>query len=40
MEDERLSDLAVIKMACDFKNDYDLILHEFIKVKDRRLSLI
>jgi hypothetical protein len=25
MEDERLSDLAVIKMACDFKIDYDFL---------------
>jgi hypothetical protein len=40
MEDERLSDLAIIKMACDFKIDYVLILHEFLKVKDHRLSLI
>ena len=40
MEDKRLSDLGVIKMACDLIVDYELILNEFIKIKDRRLKLI
>ncbi len=40
MEDERLSDLGVIKMACNLIIDYGLILNEFVKIKDRRLKLI
>ena len=40
MADERLSDLGVIKMACDLIVDYELILNEFFKIKDRRLKFI
>ncbi len=40
MEDERLSDLGVIKMACNLIIDDELILNEFVKIKDRRLKLI
>ena len=40
MEDERVSDLAIIKMACDVNVDYELIIEEFVKIKERRLKLI
>jgi len=40
MEDERVSDLAIIKMACDANVDYELIIEEFVKIKERRLKLI
>ena len=40
MEDERLSDLGVIKMACGFMIEYENILNDFIKIKERRLKLI
>ena len=40
MEDERVSDLAIIKMACDVNVDNELIVEEFVKIKDRRLKLI
>jgi hypothetical protein len=40
MEDERLSDLGVIKMDCNLIIDYELLLNEFVKIKDRRLKLI
>jgi hypothetical protein len=40
MEVERVSDLAIIKMACDANVDYELIIEEFVKIKERRLKLI
>ena len=40
MEDERLSDLGRIKMECDFVINYESIVNEFIKIKERRLKLI
>ena len=40
MEDERISELGIIKMASNLAIDYDLILEEFLKIKDRRLKLI
>ena len=40
MEDERLSDLGIIKMANDKNIDYDLLIEEFVKQKERRLNLI
>jgi hypothetical protein len=40
MEDERLSDLGIIKMASDTKIDYDILIEDFVKMKDRRLKLI
>jgi hypothetical protein len=40
MEDERVSDLGIIKMANDKNIDYDLLIEEFIKQKERRLNLI
>ena len=40
MEDERLSDLGIIKMASEKKINYDLIIDEFVKVKDRKLMLV
>ena len=40
MEDERLSDLGIIKLASEVNIDYDKIIEEFIKTKDRRLKLI
>ena len=39
-EDDRLSDLEVIKMGSNIKVNYDLIIEEFIKLKDRRLTLV
>ena len=39
-EDERLSDLGIINMASDVNVDYDLLIEEFVKQKDRRLKLI
>ena len=40
MEDESLSDLGIIKMASEVNIDYDKIIEEFVKTKDRRLKLI
>ena len=40
MEDERLSELVIIKMASDLILDYEIILEEFIKIKERRLLLV
>ena len=40
MEDDRLSALGIIKMASNMMIDYDLILEEFIKIKERRLLLV
>ena len=40
MEDERLSDLGIIKMDSEKKINYDLIIDEFVKVKDRKLMLV
>ena len=40
MDDGRLSDLGIIKMAPDANVDYNLIIDEFLKQKDRRLQLI
>ena len=39
MLDERLSDLAVIKMACDFQINYEEIIKEFGNKRERRLTL-
>lgn len=40
MEDDRLSALGIIKMASNMIIDYELILEEFIKIKERRLLLV
>ena len=40
MEDDRLSDLGIIKMASDVNIDYETIIEDFVKMKDRRLKLI
>jgi hypothetical protein len=40
MVDERLSDLGVIKMASNLIIVNELLLNEFVKIKDRRLKLI